>query len=128
MNRRELILGASMLGLAASRMIEAADQKTLKDLRRAENMHGRFKHNYLRLDDGVPLFYIDEGQGKPLVLIHNLMFGADYFWQKNIPQLSHHCRVIAIDMRGHGFSGKPNGGYNIKQLASDINEVLVKLN
>ena len=56
------------------------------------------------------------------------MFGADYFWQKNIPQLSQHCRVIAIDMRGHGFSGKPNGGYNIKQLASDINEVLVKLN
>ncbi len=128
MNRRELILGAGMLSLAASSMIEAADQKKFTDVRRRKNMQDRFKHNYLRLDDGVPLFYIDEGQGKPLVLIHNLMFGADYFWQKNIPQLSQHCRVIAIDMRGHGFSGKPNGGYNIKQLASDINEVLVKLN
>ena len=128
MNRRELILGAGMLSLTASSMIEAADQKKFKDVRRRKNMQDRFKHNYLRLDDGVPLFYIDEGQGKPLVLIHNLMFGAEYFWQKNIPELSQHCRVIAIDMRGHGFSGKPNGGYNIKQLASDINEVLVKLN
>ena len=77
MNRRELILGVGTLSLAATSMIEAADQKKTKDVRRRKNMQDRFKHNYLRLDDGVPLFYIDEGQGKPLVLIHNLMFGAD---------------------------------------------------
>ena len=90
-------------------------------------MSNLFKHNYLRLDDGVPLFYIDEGQGRPIVLIHNLMFGAEYFWQKNIPELSQNNRVIAVDMRGHGLSGKPNAGYNLKQLASDINEILIKL-
>ena len=73
MNRRDLIIGAGMLSLASSIMTEAADQKSFKEERRENNMHSNFKHNYLRLDDGVPLFYIDEGQGKPLVLIHNLM-------------------------------------------------------
>jgi pimeloyl-ACP methyl ester carboxylesterase len=106
---------------------ETTNKEIFNQKQREGNMSNLFKHNYLRLDDGVPLFYIDEGQGRPIVLIHNLMFGAEYFWQKNIPELSQNNRVIAVDMRGHGLSGKPNAGYNLKQLASDINEILIKL-
>jgi pimeloyl-ACP methyl ester carboxylesterase len=82
---------------------------------------------YFTLSDGVPLYYIDEGAGRPLVLLHALMFNADYFWQKNIPELAKNCRVIAVDSRGQGLSGKPNHGYTIEQFAEDLQELLVHL-
>lgn len=82
---------------------------------------------YCTLTDGVPLYFIDEGEGRPLVLLHALMFGADFFWQKNVPELSKHCRVVALDLRGQGLSGKPNHGYTIPQFAKDLNEVLEQL-
>jgi pimeloyl-ACP methyl ester carboxylesterase len=36
--------------------------------------------------------------------------------------------VIAVDMRGHGESDKPDNGYNIQRLAKDVQDVLVSLN
>ncbi|MYH70669.1 MAG: alpha/beta hydrolase [Gammaproteobacteria bacterium] len=79
---------------------------------------------YHQLTDGTPLYYIDQGAGRPLVLLSALMFSADYFWQKNLPELADHVRVIAPDLRGHGLSGKPNHGYTIRQLAEDLHELL----
>ena len=77
---------------------------------------------YCQLSDGVPLYYRDEGQGRPVVLLHALMFQADYFWQRNISELAKSNRVIAPDLRGQGLSGKPNHGYTIPQLAADLDE------
>ena len=82
---------------------------------------------YFTLSDGVPLYYQDQGQGRPLILQHALMFGADYFWQRNVPELARGCRVIAVDARGQGVSGKPNHGYTIKQFAADLHELIVAL-
>lgn len=82
---------------------------------------------YHTLKDGVPLYYAEQGSGRPLILQHALMFGADYFWQKNIPELSKSARVIAIDPRGQGLSGKPNHGYSIEQFAADLNELIIGL-
>ncbi|MGY8892338.1 MAG: alpha/beta fold hydrolase [Pseudomonadales bacterium] len=82
---------------------------------------------YCHLNDGVPLYYRDEGQGRPLVLLQALTFGADYFWQRNIPELAKSYRVIAPDLRGQGLSGKPNHGYSIARLAADIDELLTRL-
>jgi len=82
---------------------------------------------YCQLSDGVPLYYRDEGQGRPVVLLHALSFGADYFWQRNIPELAKSCRVIALDLRGQGLSGKPNHGYTIPRLAKDLDELFTQL-
>ena len=82
---------------------------------------------YHQLKDGTPLYYVDKGAGRPLVLLNALMFSADYFWRKNLPELAEHARVIAPDLRGQGLSGKPNHGYTIRQLASDLNELLEHL-
>ncbi len=79
---------------------------------------------YFELSDGTPLYYQDQGEGRPLVLLHALMFASDYFWQKNIDALARNNRVIAPDMRGQGLSGKPNHGYTISQLAKDVHELL----
>jgi pimeloyl-ACP methyl ester carboxylesterase len=79
---------------------------------------------YYTLSDGVPLYHQDQGFGRPLILQHALMFGAHFFWQKNVPALAASCRVIAVDARGQGLSGKPNHGYTIKQFAQDLHELI----
>ena len=83
--------------------------------------------SYYQLSDGTPCFYRDNGAGRPLVLLNALMFSAEYFWQKNLPELEKRTRVIAVDMRGQGLSGKPNHGYTVKQLAADLHELLEHL-
>lgn len=83
--------------------------------------------SYCHLSDGVPLYYRDQGAGRPLVLLNALMFTADYFWQKNLDALAAGCRVIAPDLRGQGQSGKPNHGYTIPRLAADLDELLTQL-
>lgn len=82
---------------------------------------------YCWMKDGTPLHYIDQGSGRPLVLIHALMYSARYFWKPQIASLAQGCRVLALDLRGHGESGKPAGKYTIDLLADDLNEFIAQL-
>lgn len=75
---------------------------------------------HLITPDGVPLWYSDQGSGPALVLLQGLQFDAEYFWQRNLPGLTAANRVIALDHRSHGLSGKPMGGHTIKQAAADL--------
>lgn len=78
----------------------------------------------INMKDGTPIYYKEAGQGPVLVLLQGLMLTADGFWTKNFDALSETCRVIAIDHRSHGQSGKPNSRHSIKQCAEDLKEVL----
>ncbi|HEX2525370.1 MAG TPA: alpha/beta hydrolase [Geminicoccus sp.] len=78
------------------------------------------------LPSGVTLSAIDEGQGRPLVMIPGWSQTAATF-KHNIPFLAQHRRVLALDMRGHGESDKPMGGYRVARLAADLAEVLDQL-
>src|SRR4051812_44164328 len=59
---------------------------------------------------GVKIRYTDQGQGEPVVLVHG--FGVNLEMQWDLPgiikALSKDHRVIALDVRGHGKSGKPH--------------------
>jgi pimeloyl-ACP methyl ester carboxylesterase len=64
----------------------------------------------LKSFDGVNLFYVDEGEGRPVVLLHG--FAADAvvnFERSGVIDLllGEGFRVIALDARGHGRSDKP---------------------
>ena len=74
--------------------------------------------------DGVRLHYVEAGSGKPLVMIPGWSQTAAQF-KHQIAGLSDKYRVIAIDMRGHGESDKPNYGYRIQRLSADVHEFLV---
>jgi pimeloyl-ACP methyl ester carboxylesterase len=50
---------------------------------------------------GVPVAYLDEGEGEPLVLLHGCPFHA-YEWREAIPRLATRFRVIAPDLLGLG--------------------------
>ena len=83
--------------------------------------------SHLFLSDGTPLWYEERGTGKPLVLLQGLQFPAGYFWQKNIDALAAHNRVIMVDLRGQGLSGKPNGDHSVSKNAADLAEFLAAL-
>jgi len=49
-------------------------------------------------------------------------------WEPSIPYFEDSYRLILIDLRGHGKSSKPNAGYHINDMASDVIEVMKELN
>lgn len=61
--------------------------------------------------DGVRVRYIDEGQGPPVVLIHGFASAIEN-WTRVIPKLKAHHRVIALDLKGFGWSDRPEGDYS----------------
>lgn len=89
------------------------------------NPPSNFKHQYATVN-GVKLHYVIGGKGAPLLLVHG--FGQNwYMWNRLLPELSKHFTVIAPDMRGVGESGKTKGGYDKKNMAVDMHELMKKL-
>lgn len=70
-------------------------------------------------NNGCQLHYEEFGCGQPLVLIHGLGSSA-LDWEYQIPELSRHYHVFAIDLRGHGRSDKPNEAYSMEVFAADV--------
>jgi pimeloyl-ACP methyl ester carboxylesterase len=58
---------------------------------------------------GVKLWYCVQGKGQPVVLIHGWLSSAGLNWvlPGTSGLLARDYRVIAVDVRGHGFSDKP---------------------
>jgi pimeloyl-ACP methyl ester carboxylesterase len=56
--------------------------------------------------DGARMRYLQAGAGPPLILLHGLM-GYSFSWRLNIPVLSQHATVYAVDLLGTGFSDRP---------------------
>lgn len=71
--------------------------------------------------------YIDQGEGKPIVLLHGFC-GSSRYWEHVIPVLSESCRVIALDLPGHGQSGPLKGSSTIENLADQVKNLLSELN
>lgn len=71
-------------------------------------MH-RVKGDYFEAN-GIRIHYTDEGKGEPVVLLHGFAVNADLAWRRRgITQtLAKDFRIIAMDLRGHGLSGKPH--------------------
>lgn len=89
------------------------------------NPPANFKHQYATVN-GVKIHYVIGGQGEPLLLIHG--FGQNwYMWNRLLPELSKHFRVVAPDLRGVGESEKTDVGYDKKNMAVDMHELMKKL-
>lgn len=78
--------------------------------------------------DGVPIAYEDIGHGEPLVLLHGLTENGESWHEAGYVDtfLRRGYRLILIDCRGHGRSGKPRdpSAYGGRRLASDVTAVL----
>ena len=59
----------------------------------------------------------------PVLLVHGWPQNW-WAWRHVIPALADRFRVIAPDLRGHGWTAAPAAGYDKEQLASDVLAVL----
>ncbi|GAA1702202.1 alpha/beta fold hydrolase [Streptomyces yatensis] len=83
-------------------------------------------HDAIVTGDGVAIHYVAAGAGETLVLLPGFSQSAAQF-TKQIDGLSTSYRVLAVDHRGHGESGKPDHGYRVSRLAADLRELLLAL-
>lgn len=62
--------------------------------------------------DGIRTNYHDMGEGHPVLMIHGSGPGVSGFvnWRLAMPELARHCRVIAPDMLGFGYSDRATDG------------------
>jgi len=77
--------------------------------------------------NGVRLRYVEQGQGPAIVLMHGYTGTADRHFIANgvFANLAKDHRVIAIDLRGHGKSGKPVTASEYgQQMALDVVRLL----
>jgi len=76
----------------------------------------------VQAEDGTPIVFSDSGAGPPLVLVHGIT-ESRHAWDPIVPALNEHWRVVALDLRGHGESGR-QAPYDPVTLASDVNAVV----
>lgn len=77
--------------------------------------------------NGVKLHYQEKGTGDPLVLIHGYT-SHSYTWKDVFEPLSKEFRVVAVDLKGFGFSEKPAGDYTKREQAVLVKGLLDHLN
>lgn len=64
-------------------------------------------------------YYIEKGQGKPLILLHGNGENSGYF-QSQLDAFSKLYHVYAIDTRGHGRTPRGEKPFTIRQFAEDL--------
>ncbi|MFM9828165.1 MAG: alpha/beta fold hydrolase BchO [Sphingomonas sp.] len=64
----------------------------------------------------------------PVVLLLHGTGAATHSWRTLLPLVSKHCRVIAPDLPGHGFTrGRPAGGMSMAAMAAAVAALLAEL-
>jgi pimeloyl-ACP methyl ester carboxylesterase len=76
---------------------------------------------------GLRFHVAEAGSGDDAVLLLHGWPQHWYEWRHLIPALAGKYRVIAMDLRGFGWSDAPRGGYEKENLADDVLAVLDRL-
>jgi pimeloyl-ACP methyl ester carboxylesterase len=77
---------------------------------------------FLRVAD-TTVRYLDVGQGPAVVLLHGFASSMDN-WNAVIPELKNNHRVIALDLKGFGYTSRPAGDYSPQAQARLVLELL----
>lgn len=81
---------------------------------------------YVRAGD-LNVYYETFGSGEPLVLLHGGGINAKGNWERFVPALSKHFKVIAPDSRGHGKTDNPREELNFRLMADDVARLIENL-
>jgi pimeloyl-ACP methyl ester carboxylesterase len=83
------------------------------------------EHRYAAVN-GVRLHYAEAGAGDPVLLVHGWPQHW-WMWRSQIAPLAERFRVIVPDLRGHGWSDKPDSSYRKTELLEDLLALLDEL-
>jgi pimeloyl-ACP methyl ester carboxylesterase len=67
----------------------------------------------------VDLFYEETGRGPGLVLVHG-SWVDHHEWDRTVPLLARHFRVVGYDRRGHSNSSRPQHQGSVHEDAEDL--------
>jgi pimeloyl-ACP methyl ester carboxylesterase len=76
--------------------------------------------------DGARIRYTDKGQGPPVVMIHGFASSLET-WDLVAPELGKTHRVVTLDLKGFGWSDRPEGDYSPAAEAHLVLALLDKL-
>lgn len=81
----------------------------------------------IKAHDGLPIACEIRGKGETaLVFIHG--WGGDHeYWKKQVDEFAPNYTVVAIDLAGHGQSGKDRKEWKVADLAHDVETVVKEL-
>jgi pimeloyl-ACP methyl ester carboxylesterase len=84
-----------------------------------------FTNNYIVLND-LSIHYVQGGKGDPIILIPGY---PETWWAYHhvMPILAENHQIIVVEIRGMGSSDKPENGYEKKNIAKDIYELVKHL-
>lgn len=118
----KLLLAAFISAAAAG--VFASDSKNISTAALVKTLPG-FSSASATVN-GVRLHYVSGGEGPPVILLPGW---PETWWayHKVMPELAKTHRVISLDLRGMGESGKPAGGYDKKTMANDVSALITKL-
>lgn len=80
-----------------------------------------------RSADGVAIHYTDQGKGEPaLVFVH--CWSCDrHLWDAQVSAFARDYRVVALDLAGHGDSGRERQDWTVAAFGGDVAAVVEKL-
>ena len=115
--KKRILIGAGLCAAALMVVVAGLAAYSLHAYR-ALNVEGQYFDS-----NGTRIHYTVAGAGAPVILVHGLAanIGVDWVRPKILPKLAEHYQVVALDLRGHGRSGKPHdpGQYGV-QIVEDI--------
>jgi 3-oxoadipate enol-lactonase len=79
---------------------------------------------HVKAEDGVEIYYEASGQGTPFVFLSETACDGAVWNLYQVPEFSRDHRVVILDYRGTGLSGKPSAKYSTEMFADDTAAVL----
>ncbi|MBL8917308.1 MAG: alpha/beta fold hydrolase [Myxococcaceae bacterium] len=73
--------------------------------------------------EGTRVRYLDVGQGPPVVLLHGFASAIEN-WAGVIPELKQKHRVLALDLKGFGWTDRPVGDYSPAAQAAVVKALM----
>jgi 2-hydroxy-6-oxonona-2,4-dienedioate hydrolase len=72
---------------------------------------------------GIRTRVMEAGEGPTLLMLHGTGGHAEAYY-RNLPVLSKHFRVAAVDMLGHGYTDRPDVEYTLEDYAGHLEHLL----
>jgi len=82
------------------------------------------REGFVKSSDGVPIHFVAGGRGDTaLVFVHGWNGNASW-WQPILERFAPDHRVVALDLAGHGKSGRERRDWTVERFAGDVAAVV----
>jgi pimeloyl-ACP methyl ester carboxylesterase len=78
-------------------------------------------------EDGVPIRYAVAGAGEPTLVFVHCWTGDRGYWDGQVARFAPRHRVVALDLAGHGESGRERRAWTIAAFGEDVRAVVERL-